>query len=130
MPQSSPKQWGPIPAMLTAHPMTCGRPRYMRGTIGWTPSTVDILTDTKGALKSTLNMLYVLFPALFGAKVVVCMTCNELEFVSPMARKLFHLIRKFIPIEEESVLFLDEDVQRIGEFAETLDLEYVGDENG
>jgi hypothetical protein len=35
-----------------------------------------------------------------------------------------------MPVEEESILFLDEDVHRMGDYAENLNLEYVGDENG
>jgi hypothetical protein len=130
MPQSNPKQWGAISAMMTAHPDTCGRPRYLRGTIGWQPQLIDALTDSKGSVKAFLAGLYWLFPVLFGPKVIVCVTCNEMEFISPMARKLFMILHKVMPVEEESILFLDEDVQRMGEYADTLNLEYVGDENG
>ena len=130
MPQSKPKHWGPIPAMMTGHPDTCGRPRYLRGTIGWFPATIDIVTDTEGGIKAFFGFWYWLLPILFGTKVVVCATCSEMEFLSPTARKVFMVLRRIWPVEEETILFLDEDVQRMGEFVESLNLEYVGDENG
>jgi hypothetical protein len=88
---------------------------------------IDVLGDTTGATKKFLNFMYTLAPAIFGGRVVVCVTCNEMVFMGGVGRKLYGLIRFFYTPEDESILFIDQDVERIGEFAESLDLDYVGD---
>lgn len=130
MARSDPRAWGKLASMVCRHSDTCPRPRYIRGRIGWTPGCIDALTDTTEGTKKFLTFVYALFPALFGGRVVVCVTCNDMVFLSGMARKMYNFLRFFINPEEESILFIDEDVHRIGDFADTLDLEYVGDEHG
>lgn len=127
MATSDPRDWGLLAGMVCAHGDRCARPRFIRGRIGWTPGLIDILGDTTGAMRRFLNGIYTIAPAIFGGRVVVCVTCNEMVFMGWVARKLYTAVRFFYTPEDESILFIDQDVERIGEFAESLDLDYVGD---
>ena len=127
MAKSDSRDWGNFAEMVCTHSDRCARPRFIRGRIGWTPSTIDILGDSTGVLNWLLNLLYLLVPGLFGGRVVVCVTCNDMSFMGNMGMRLYRVIRFLYTPEEESILFIDQDVVRIGDFAVSLDLESLGD---
>lgn len=109
--------WSALAQMLATHHLTCGRPRYVRALVFYGKLT-DWLYDTKIG-----PSLCLWFPALFGAKAVICITCKSYAFESKWSGRVLSSLRSVqalrtgVPAMEgdEAVLYDEDDASHFTE---------------
>lgn len=111
MANSDPRMWGAFAKFACEHPLFCGRPRTMRGTIAWFPFLFSFDDWKPGVFKKVVSTLYWWFPALFGAKILFCDQCDTMAFKSDFALLVYRLCRIINPVEHERILFFAPDVE-------------------
>lgn len=79
--------WSALAQMLATHHLTCGRPRYVRALVFYGKVT-EAMYDMKIG-----PSLCLWFPALFGAKAVICLTCKNYAFESKFSGRVLSIIR-------------------------------------
>ena len=112
MSKSDARSWGNFGAFAATHRLRCEDPIVLRTTIGWFPSFLRFDTIDNWLLRGALTVLYQMFPALFGAKILYCPHCQSMAFYSDFGEKLYDFLRTYIYApEEESMLFFEPDVE-------------------
>lgn len=106
--------WSATAIMLLTHAAECGRPRYVRTLLFYGPSLEGMYQTRFG------SALAELFPALFGAKAIVCLTCRSYAYDGRFAGKILNVVRDvrtYLSGEDldEIILYDPEDLKGLTE---------------
>lgn len=110
----APEDWGRVAEFVVDHPyeVGCGRPNYMRVTMGYSQRVLNALGEDSWFGKLVISV-YKVFPLLIGAKAVLCTTCQNVGFISPLHEKLWRIALFFSNAEVSKMLVLQSDVDRV-----------------
>lgn len=108
--------WGPVSAFMIEHPQDvgCGRPNYLRVTMGYADWLIDALGE-EGWVGRLVTEIYKAVPSLIGAKAILCSSCQNIGFVSPMGERVWKAAKFFSTADTSRMLVLDIDAQRVPE---------------
>ena len=82
--------WGSVAAFVADHPhvIGCGRPTYVRVTVGYSAKLMAALGEDT-TLGKIVTAIYRVFPALIGSKAIMCAQCSNVVFISPFMQWLW-----------------------------------------
>jgi hypothetical protein len=110
----NPEAWGRVAEFVVDHPydVGCGRPNYIRVTMGYSQRVIQVVGE-EGWLGAVATFFYKYFPILIGAKAVLCATCHNVGFISPLHERLWRIAQFFSNAEVSKMIVLQSDVDRV-----------------
>jgi hypothetical protein len=112
-----PVSWGTLAEFVVEHPskIGCGRPNYVRATIGYAPSLIQWVGRDDSWKGRLATLLYKLLPILFGGKVLLCSSCHSMVFAHTSHEKIWTFIQSLRMDECGKMLIYHGDIEHIPE---------------
>ena len=90
----NPANWGMLADFICTHreQRQCARPVFILATNAWWEGAVNKIGDRTTLPGKLQTALYRWFPIFFGAKVVVCVSCQSVVFLNKFNGFLYQLV--------------------------------------